>query len=44
LSIPEVPKALPKPGGAEIPCVGGLYYLLLTGEVPTGEQALAVED
>ncbi len=42
-SIPEVLKALPKPRGAKIPYVGGLYYLLMIGEVPTREQALAVE-
>ncbi|MEI7849371.1 MAG: citrate (Si)-synthase [Chloroflexota bacterium] len=42
-SIPEVLKALPKPRGAKIPYVGGLYYLLLVGEVPTRDQALQVE-
>ncbi len=43
MSIPEVLKALPKPRGAKMPYVGGLYYLLLVGEVPTREQAQAVE-
>jgi citrate synthase len=43
MSIPEVLKALPKPRGAKIPYVGGLYYLLTVGEVPTREQAEAVE-
>jgi citrate synthase len=43
-SIPEVLKLLPKPKGAEMPYVGGLYYLLLVGEIPTEAQALAVED
>ena len=42
-SIPEVLKALPKPRGAKIPYVGGLYYLLMVGEVPTRDQALLVE-
>jgi len=42
-SIPEVLSKLPKPGGAEMPYVGGLYYLLLVGEIPTQEQACAVE-
>lgn len=42
-SIPEVLEKLPKPAGATIPYVGGLYYLLLTGEIPTAEQAKAVE-
>ncbi len=43
LSIPEVLKVLPKGRGAKLPLVGGLYYLLLVGEVPTQEQALEVE-
>lgn len=43
MSIPEVLKALPKARGAKMPLVGGLYYLLLIGEVPTKEQALEVE-
>lgn len=43
MSIPEVLAALPKPEGADMPYVGGLFYLLLIGEVPTREQALAVE-
>ena len=43
MSIPEVLKALPKARGAKMPLVGGLYYLLLVGEVPTREQALEVE-
>jgi citrate synthase len=42
-SIPEVLSKLPKPEGAEMPYVGGLYYLLLVGEIPTREQACAVE-
>ena len=43
MSIPEVLKALPKARGAKMPLVGGLYYLLMVGEVPTKEQALEVE-
>jgi citrate synthase len=43
MSIPEVLTALPKPEGAAMPYVGGLFYLLLIGEVPTKEQAQAVE-
>src|SRR5512143_3924277 len=35
MSIPEVLAALPKPSGADMPYVGGLYYLLMVGEVPT---------
>jgi len=44
MTIPETLAALPKPDGADMPYVGGLFYLLLIGEVPTKEQALAVED
>ncbi len=43
LSIPEVLSQLPKPAGAEMPYVGGLYYLLMVGEVPTKAQAEEVE-
>jgi citrate synthase len=43
-TIPEVLDVLPKPSGAEIPYVGGLYYLLIVGEVPTVDEALVVED
>ena len=42
-TIPEVIEMLPKPEGAEMPYVGGLYYLLLVGEIPTPEDALDVE-
>jgi citrate synthase len=43
MTIPEVLSALPKPPGAEMPYVGGLFYLLLIGEVPDANQARAVE-
>ena len=43
MSIPEVLKALPKARGTKMPLVGGLYYLLMIGEIPTKEQALEVE-
>lgn len=43
LSIPEVLEKLPKPPSREVPYVGGLYYLLLVGEVPTIQQAEEVE-
>ncbi|OQY35860.1 MAG: type I citrate synthase [Anaerolineaceae bacterium 4572_5.1] len=42
-TLPVVLEKLPKPDGAEMPYVGGLYYLLMIGEFPTKEQALAVE-
>lgn len=43
-TIPELLQILPKPPGAEMPLSGGLYYLLLIGEVPTFEQAMEVEN
>lgn len=43
-TIPEVLAQLPKPEGAEMPYVGGLYYLLLLGKMPTRDQALEIEE
>ncbi|MCK6540672.1 MAG: citrate (Si)-synthase [Anaerolineales bacterium] len=43
MSIPEVLKLLPRARGGKMPLVGGLYYLLMIGEVPTKEQAMEVE-
>ena len=43
MTIPEILKNLPKARGGKLPLVGGLYYLLMIGEVPTKEQAQAVE-
>jgi citrate synthase len=43
MAIPEVLAKLPKPRGASMPYVGGLFYLLLTGEIPTRDQAEEVE-
>ncbi|HMB25016.1 MAG TPA: citrate (Si)-synthase, partial [Anaerolineales bacterium] len=43
MSIPEILKKLPKARGGKMPLVGGLYYLLMIGEVPTKEQAQEVE-
>ncbi|MBC8336429.1 MAG: citrate (Si)-synthase [Anaerolineales bacterium] len=42
-TLPVVLERLPKPDGAEMPYVGGLYYLLMVGDFPTKEQALEVE-
>ena len=42
-TIPEMMNLLPKAAGSEFPLAGGLYYLLLTGEIPTNEQAQEVE-
>ncbi len=43
-SIPEILEKLPKPAGTEMPPAGGLYYLLLIGEIPSLDDALAVEE
>lgn len=43
MSIPEALKKLPAQRGASVPLVGGFYYLLMTGEIPTLEEALEVE-
>ncbi len=37
-TLPEVLEKLPKPEGAEMPYVEGLYHLLLTGEIPTKDE------
>jgi citrate synthase len=42
-TIPEVLEKLPKPPGAKMPYIGGLYYLLVVGDLPTEEEALDVE-
>jgi len=42
-TIPEILELLPKSDGDDIPLVGGLYYLLLTGEIPDYEAASDVE-
>jgi len=42
-TIPEILEKLPRLPGAEMPLVGGLYYLFLTGELPTLDEALEVE-
>ncbi|HEY9076534.1 MAG TPA: citrate (Si)-synthase [Anaerolineaceae bacterium] len=43
-TIPEVLEILPKAPGSQYPLAGGLYYLLMTNEVPNEEQAWLVED
>ncbi|MGQ9834089.1 MAG: citrate (Si)-synthase [Candidatus Villigracilaceae bacterium] len=43
MSIPEVLEKLPRPEGASIPYVGALFYLLMVGEIPTQDEAEAVE-
>ena len=37
-TLPEVFAKLPKPPEAEMPYVEGLYYLLLTGDIPTDSE------
>ncbi len=43
-TIPEVLALLPKRPGSDIPLAGGLYYLLMTDELPEMSEALAVEE
>lgn len=43
-TLPEVFEKLPKSKGAKMPLVEGLFYLLLTGDMPTEEEAAEVAD
>ncbi len=43
-TIPEVQKLLPKPGENDEPYPLGLWWLLLTGEIPTKEEVLSLEE
>jgi citrate synthase len=43
MSIPELLEKLPKGKGMKMPYVGGLYSLLLTGEIPSQAEAEDVE-
>ena len=43
-TLPEVFEKLPKPKGAEMPYVEGLFYLLLTGEIPDESEVAEVVD
>ena len=38
-TVPEVLTLLPKPRNCEYPLLGGLYFLLMTGDLPTQEEA-----
>lgn len=41
-TLDDVFKKLPKPPGAEMPYVEGLFYLLLTGDIPTEDEVSEV--
>jgi citrate synthase len=43
-TIPEVLNKLPKDAGNEYPSIESFWWLLITGEVPTHEQAIAVRN
>lgn len=43
-TIPETLKALPKVPGGEMPYVEGFVHLLLTGDVPTEDEALEIAE
>lgn len=42
--VTEFLSKLPKADGSEMPLAGGIYYLLLLGEMPTRQDALDVEE
>jgi citrate synthase len=42
--IKDVLNLLPKADGSEFPLAGGLYYLLLVGDIPTRQDALDIEE
>ena len=43
-TIPELLEKLPRRTGDRMPLVGGLYFLLLAGDIPTFQEALEIED
>ena len=43
-SVNDLLKMLPKAQDSEMPLAGGMYYLLLFGEMPTRKEALAIEE
>lgn len=43
-TIPEVLAKLPKAEGKEYPSIESFFWLLITGDIPTGEEACAVRD
>lgn len=43
-TISQILSLLPKAKNSEMPLAGGLYYLLLTGELPNQEEAEEIED
>jgi citrate synthase len=43
-TLPEVFEKLPKPKGSEMPYVEGLFYLLLTGDIPDEEELSEIVD
>ncbi|HEY60908.1 MAG TPA: citrate (Si)-synthase [Anaerolineae bacterium] len=43
-SVSDILQILPKPKGCKSPYAGGMYYLLMTGDIPTLQDALEVED
>jgi len=43
-SIDELLEKLPKADKSEMPLAGGMFYLMLVGDLPTREEALAVEE
>jgi citrate synthase len=44
MTIPEVREKLPKPGPNDEPYAAGIFYLLLTGEIPGKAEIVELED
>jgi len=44
MTIPEILDKLPKPSGAESPYVEGLFYLLLTGDIPSENEIAELKE
>ena len=43
-TVDELIEKLPKPEGSQFPLLGGLYHLLLVGQLPTRDEAWAIEN
>lgn len=43
-TVQDILDKLPKAENSEMPLAGGMYYLLLVGELPTREEALMIEE
>lgn len=44
MTIPEILEKLPKPPGCQAPYAEGIFYLLLTGDMPSEKEAVEMKD